>query len=66
MRFPISWMVPKEEFDAGVQPGAFFYWKCYGPDANFPSGVLAYPFECEGYQLSAEQYDVNFKYTSRK
>jgi hypothetical protein len=49
-----------------VQPGSFFYWKCYGPDANFPSGVLAYPFECEGYQLSAEQYDVNFKYTSRK
>ncbi len=49
-----------------VQPGSFFYWKCYGPDANFPSGVLAYPFECEGYQLTAEQYDVNFKYTSRK
>ena len=49
-----------------VQPGSFFYWKCYGPDANFPSGVLAYPFECEGYQLPAEQYDVNFKYTSRK
>ncbi len=49
-----------------VQPGSFFYWKCYSPDANFPSGVLAYPFECEGYQLPAEQHDVNFKYTSTK
>ena len=49
-----------------VQPSAFFYWKSYSPDANFPSGVLAYPFECEGYQLPAEQHDVNFKYTSTK
>ena len=49
-----------------VQPGSFFYWKCYSLDAKFPSGVLAYPFECKGYQLPAEQYDVNFKYTSRK
>jgi len=49
-----------------VQPGSFFYWKCYGPDADFPSGVLAYPFECDGYQLPAEQRDVNFKYTSKK
>ncbi len=47
-----------------VQPGSFFYWKCYSPDADFPSGVLAYPFECDGYQLPAEQHDVNFKYTS--
>ncbi len=47
-----------------VQPSSFFYWKCYSPDANFPSGVLAYPFECEGYQLPTEQHDVNFKYTS--
>ena len=46
-----------------VQPGSFFYWKCYSPDADFPSGVLAYPFPCEDYQLPAEQYDVNFKYT---
>jgi len=45
-----------------VQPGLFFYWKCYSSDANFPSGVLAYPFECDGYQLPAEQHDVNFKY----
>lgn len=49
-----------------VQPGAFFYWKSYSPDASFPSGVLAYPFEIDGYQLSAEQRDVNFKYTSTK
>jgi len=49
-----------------VQPGSFFYWKSYSPDANFPSGVLAYPFECDGYQLPAEQHDVNFKYTSKK
>ena len=29
-----------------VQPGSFFYWKCYTPDTHFPSGVLAYPFKC--------------------
>jgi len=46
-----------------VQPGSFFYWKCYRPDTIFPSGVLAYPFECGGYQLPAEQHDVNFKYS---
>ena len=45
-----------------VQPGSFFYWKCYSPDASFTAGVLAYPFECDGYQLPAEQHDVNFKY----
>lgn len=45
-----------------VQPGSFFYWKCYSPDANFPSGVLAYPFECDGYQLPNEQREINFKY----
>ncbi|MEK7625273.1 MAG: hypothetical protein AAB467_02895 [Patescibacteria group bacterium] len=49
-----------------VQPGSFFYWKSYSPDAIFPSGVLAYPFEIDGYQLPAEQRDVNFKYTSNK
>jgi len=48
-----------------VQPSAFFYWKSYRPDAVFPSGVLAYPFECDGYQLPAELHDVNFKYTSK-
>jgi hypothetical protein len=45
-----------------VQPGSFFYWRGYSPEVNFPSGVLAYPFECDGYQLPAEQQDVNFKY----
>ena len=49
-----------------VQPGSFFYWKSYSPDVIFPSGVLAYPFECDGYQLPAEQHDVNFKYTASK
>jgi hypothetical protein len=49
-----------------VQPSSFFYWKSYSPDADFPSGVLAYPFECDGYQLPAEQHDVNFKYTPKK
>ena len=46
-----------------VQPGSFFYWKCYSPDTNFPSGVLAYPFECEDYQLPTEQHDISFKYS---
>lgn len=49
-----------------VQPGSFFYWKSYGPDVGFPSGVLAYPFEIDGYQLPAEQRNVNFKYSPKK
>lgn len=49
-----------------VQPGSFFYWKCFHPEADFPGGVLAYPFECDGYQLPAEQHDVNFKYTKKE
>jgi hypothetical protein len=49
-----------------VQPSSFFYWKSYRHDAVFPGGVLAYPFECDGYQLPAEQHDVNYKYTSQK
>jgi hypothetical protein len=48
-----------------VQPGSFFYWKSYSPEASFPIGVLAYPFESDGYQLPVEQHDVNFKYTPR-
>jgi hypothetical protein len=47
-----------------VQPGAFFYWKCYAPGADFPSGVLAYPFECDGYELPPQQRDAGFKYPS--
>ena len=46
-----------------VQPGSFFYWKCYSPDAVFPDGVLGYPFPCDGYVLPAEQTDVGFKYS---
>ncbi len=49
-----------------VQPGSFFYWKCYSPGTNFPRGVLAYPFECGGYQLPVEQHDVGFKYSSKR
>jgi len=49
-----------------VQPASFFYWKSYNPGATFPGGVLAYPFEIDGYQLPAEQRDANFKYTSIK
>jgi hypothetical protein len=49
-----------------VQPDVFFYWKSYSPGADFPSGVLAYPFECDGYQLPAEQRDVNYKYPTGK
>ncbi|MFC2038388.1 hypothetical protein ACFLUG_01265 [Chloroflexota bacterium] len=49
-----------------VQPGTFFYWKCYSPGADFPGGVLAYPFECEGYRLPAEQHDLDFKYPSTR
>ena len=45
-----------------VQPGSFFYWQSYSPDATFQSGVLAYPFEIDGYKLPAEQRDTNFKY----
>lgn len=49
-----------------VQPGSFFYWKCYTPDVVFPRGVLAYPFECGGYQLLAEMRDFNFKYSVKE
>ncbi|MDO8716390.1 MAG: hypothetical protein Q7J73_06235 [Dehalococcoidales bacterium] len=49
-----------------VQPGSFFYWKSFSPNADFPNGVLAYPFECDGYQLPVEQHDVSFKYTAKK
>ena len=45
-----------------VQPGSFFYWQCYSPTVKFQPGVLAYPFECVGYQLPSEQRNVDFKY----
>ncbi|OGH89301.1 MAG: hypothetical protein A2469_01005 [Candidatus Magasanikbacteria bacterium RIFOXYC2_FULL_40_16] len=49
-----------------VQPGSFFYWKSYSPNTSFPNGVLAYPFETDGYKLPAEQRDINYKYNSKK
>ena len=49
-----------------VQPSAFFYWKSYSLNATFPSGVLAYPFEIDGFQLPVEQRDINFKYTLKE
>lgn len=45
-----------------VQPGSFFYWKCYSPERDFSEGVLAYPFECDGYNLPPEQQNPGFKY----
>lgn len=44
-----------------VQPGSFFYWACFGRATVFSPGVLAYPFECEGYRLPAAQRDPGFK-----
>lgn len=46
-----------------VQPGSFFYWKCFSPEAVYPSGVLAYPFVCDGYELPLEQMELSFKYS---
>ena len=45
-----------------VQPGSFFFWKCFSPEATFPSGVIAYPFSCGGYELPPDQKDMDFKY----
>ena len=47
-----------------VQPGAYFDWKCYNPEAKFEENVLAYPFECGGYKVSEEKQDPYFKYDS--
>jgi hypothetical protein len=44
-----------------VQPGSFFYWKSFSPETNFHNGVLAYPFECDGYQLPVEQRESSYK-----
>ncbi len=46
-----------------AQPGSFFFWKCYAPEINFPDGVLAYPFECGGFQIPSEQHNIDFKYS---
>jgi hypothetical protein len=47
-----------------VQPGSFFYWKCFAPDAVFPSGVLAYPFECGRYGVDIQKRSATFKYSA--
>jgi len=45
-----------------VQGDVFFYWKCYGMNAQFEKGVLAYPWECDGYTVPVEEQSVDFKY----
>jgi len=45
-----------------VQPGAYFDWKCYSPQAEFGKNVLPYPFECGGYRVEKEKRDPYFKY----
>lgn len=69
---PIKMKVPNKSFNPTVKKGdsnlhwvqgdAFFYWKCYSPSAQFEQGVLAYPWECNGYRTPAEQRVVTFKY----
>ena len=46
-----------------VQGDAFFYWKCFSKDAVFEKGVLAYPWECGGYQAPQEQRLISYKYS---
>jgi len=71
-RFKVSHVTENSTVQKGnrylhwVQPGSFFYWKCYSPSTEFPSGVLAYPFECGGYEIPVEQRHVSFKYILRK
>ena len=45
-----------------VQPSVFFYWACHEDGKKFPAGVLAYPFQCEGFELPSGQGVVTFKY----
>jgi hypothetical protein len=45
-----------------VQGDAFFYWKCFSDDAVFEKGVLAYPWECGGYQAPRDERVISFKY----
>ena len=45
-----------------VQPGSFFYWRCFSPEVIFAKGVLAYPFECGGYRVSEIQQSITYKY----
>lgn len=46
-----------------VQGDAFFYWKCFSKDGVFEKGVLAYPWECGGYQAPIEQRSISYKYS---
>lgn len=46
-----------------VQGDTFFYWKCFSKDAVFEKGVLAYPWECGGYQAPHEQRLISYKYS---
>lgn len=69
---PIKMKVPDKSLNPTVKSGdrnlhwvqgdAFFYWKCFAPDAAFEQGVLAYPWECNGFKVPAEQRSVDFKY----
>ncbi len=45
-----------------VQPDVFFYWKCFKTGAKFEAGVLAYPFECNGFKVPTAQRSLKFKY----
>ncbi|HUW88409.1 MAG TPA: hypothetical protein VMW30_08565 [Candidatus Paceibacterota bacterium] len=45
-----------------VQGDVFFYWKCFSPTAKFEPGVLAYPFECNGYKVPTAQRSTTYKY----
>lgn len=45
-----------------VQGDVFFYWKCFSKTAVFEKGVLAYPWECGGYQAPREQRLITYKY----
>ncbi|OIQ82562.1 hypothetical protein GALL_356610 [mine drainage metagenome] len=47
-----------------VQPDVFFYWKCFAPGVEFAPGVLAYPFDCDGYRVPSVQRSVEFKYAN--
>ena len=69
---PIRMKVPNKSLNPTVKSGdrnlhwvqgdAFFYWKCFAPDALFEQGVLAYPWECNGFKVPTEQRSVDFKY----
>lgn len=69
---PIMMKVPDKSINPTVKSGdknlhwvqgdVFFYWKCFGNGVQFEQGVLAYPWECDGYVAPAEQQSIDFKY----